>query len=409
MTAIWHLVIALSYALVAVALVVVVPQHFPAVGPDLALVIGGLALLAGALLHEVFWRFGRDTELVRHIRALHARQEEVVEELERARIEARNIHQALTQAGRMSGGTGNNLDEVVAEVRVLQGLVDQLWTRGEGKPQPTTPRAAPYTGNGVTPPTITLTREDDIEDAELLPIVREALGTGRVDLFLQPIVSLPQRKQRYFECFSRIRDTEDSVILPDRYIQMAEREGLITAIDNMLLFRCIQLIRKAQKQDATLRFFCNISRHTLADKTFLRDVAEFIRQNRELAPALVFEFSQADFDNIDPESWAYLERLAALGMCFSIDQVAAPALDGADLARRHVRFAKVEVSMLTANWDSDELDTVVLNLRNNLARHRIDLIAEKVETEKDLVELLEYNIDFGQGYLFGEPRVGSAD
>jgi cyclic-di-GMP phosphodiesterase TipF (flagellum assembly factor) len=35
----------------------------------------------------------------------------------------------------------------------------------------------------------------------------------------------------------------------------------------------------------------------------------------------------------------------------------------------------------------------------------IDLIAEKIETEKMLVELLEHNIDFGQGYLFGEPRM----
>jgi cyclic-di-GMP phosphodiesterase TipF (flagellum assembly factor) len=35
----------------------------------------------------------------------------------------------------------------------------------------------------------------------------------------------------------------------------------------------------------------------------------------------------------------------------------------------------------------------------------IDLIVEKIETEQMLVELLEYSIDFGQGYLFGEPRL----
>ncbi len=35
----------------------------------------------------------------------------------------------------------------------------------------------------------------------------------------------------------------------------------------------------------------------------------------------------------------------------------------------------------------------------------VDLIVEKIETERMLMELLDYHIDFGQGYLFGEPRL----
>jgi cyclic-di-GMP phosphodiesterase TipF (flagellum assembly factor) len=40
-----------------------------------------------------------------------------------------------------------------------------------------------------------------------------------------------------------------------------------------------------------------------------------------------------------------------------------------------------------------------------LRRHRIDLIATKVEDETRLLEILDYDIDFGQGFLFGEPRL----
>lgn len=47
----------------------------------------------------------------------------------------------------------------------------------------------------------------------------------------------------------------------------------------------------------------------------------------------------------------------------------------------------------------------MLALKAALDRHGIDLIVEKVESEKTLVELLDFQIDFGQGYLFGEPRV----
>ena len=44
-------------------------------------------------------------------------------------------------------------------------------------------------------------------------------------------------------------------------------------------------------------------------------------------------------------------------------------------------------------------------LKRRLDGAGIDLIVEKIETEQMLVELLDYNIDFGQGYLFGEPRL----
>lgn len=46
------------------------------------------------------------------------------------------------------------------------------------------------------------------------------------------------------------------------------------------------------------------------------------------------------------------------------------------------------------------------SLERALDRHGIDLIAEKIETEPMLLELLDYQIGFGQGYLFGEPRRG---
>ena len=44
-------------------------------------------------------------------------------------------------------------------------------------------------------------------------------------------------------------------------------------------------------------------------------------------------------------------------------------------------------------------------LKQRLNDNDIDLIVEKLEAEEDLIELLDYDIDFGQGYLFGEPRI----
>jgi cyclic-di-GMP phosphodiesterase TipF (flagellum assembly factor) len=39
-----------------------------------------------------------------------------------------------------------------------------------------------------------------------------------------------------------------------------------------------------------------------------------------------------------------------------------------------------------------------------LSRHGLNLIAERVENEKTVVQLLDYTVDYAQGFLFGEPR-----
>jgi len=233
----------------------------------------------------------------------------------------------------------------------------------------------------------------------VLATVREALRNDQVDLVLQPIVSLPQRKRRFYECFSRMRTDDGAMIVPEQYIALAERSGLITAVDNTLLFRCVQLIRKIQRKSQNVDFFCNISPHTLADSDFFVDFLDFLENNEELAPHLVFEFAQADFARWSKAGARLLERLSYLGCRFSLDQVNDMDLDTTALVKRRVSFVKVEADFLLRTLRDNAA------ILRSLRRRQIDLIVEKVEHEGRLLDLLEYDIDFGQGYLFGAPRL----
>src|SRR5690606_31553698 len=90
---------------------------------------------------------------------------------------------------------------------------------------------------------------------------------------------------------------------------------------------------------------------------------------------------------------------------YSLDQVSDLDLDPDLLAARRFRFVKVEAGRLLAPPPGME----PAELKNRLDSRGIDLIVEKIETEPMLVELLDLNIDFGQGYLFGEPRLSRPD
>jgi cyclic-di-GMP phosphodiesterase TipF (flagellum assembly factor) len=250
---------------------------------------------------------------------------------------------------------------------------------------------------------------EGLDEQTILDLVREGLRANAVELALQPIVSLPQRKRRFFECFSRVRTHDGGVIVPEQYLEVAERHGLVTAIDNLLLFRCIQTLRRIRKGNANVGFFLNISPNTLADRGFFRDFIQLMAQNIELAPALVFEFPQRALAEADDSLWRDLDRLAQMGFRFSIDQVTDLDLDAATLSGRHFRFLKLEAGRVTEAARSGLLGNDPKLLKRTLDSYAIDLIIERIETEPMLLEVLDLHVDFGQGFLFGEPRIAKSD
>lgn len=397
-----HLLIASAYFLLALAVALVLPAFVPGVSAPAGFIAGGVVLVAGALAHEAWARF--DAAEVTDDRFHHLRAE-----IDRLRADNLRLDGAI--AVLIEGGDSKakqDLDRVVSEVRVLQTLIEQLPTR-DAAPSAAFAQA---TGAGTV-------GEDGLDDSQVLEIVREGLKRDRVDLYLQPIVSLPQRKTRFYECFSRIRAEDGRVMLPDRYLDIARREGFVGAIDNLLLFRCVQLVRRAQSRNHSVGFFCNISANTLADRAFFSDFVEFMAANTELSRNLIFEFSQEDVDAHRAEIDEYISRLGRLGFYFSLDRVHdLTRLDIGLLSRKRFKYIKIDCAQLLdrnrpvdAAEDGAEagapaiIGINVAALKRVLDVHGIDLIAEKIESEQDLIELLDYRIDYGQGYLFGEPRI----
>lgn len=246
----------------------------------------------------------------------------------------------------------------------------------------------------------------------LLRMVQEALTDNRVDLYLQPIVSLPQRRTVYYESFSRLRDESGRVLMPAEYLSVAEPEGLMSNIDNLLLFRCVQIVRRLAKQDRKVGIFCNISLASLGDEAFFPQFLEFMQENKDLAGAVIFELGQDAFERRGPVEARHMARLASLGFSFSLDKVVDLDIDFQDLARADVRYLKVAAQMMMNELEEQDGKLVIASLPDlNAAdfasltrRYGIEVIVEKVEAEKQVAEILDLDIGYGQGNLFGEPR-----
>jgi cyclic-di-GMP phosphodiesterase TipF (flagellum assembly factor) len=244
---------------------------------------------------------------------------------------------------------------------------------------------------------------------ELLETIRASLEENRVDLYLQPIVSLPQRKLRYYEALSRLRAENGDVIMPAQYISVAGAAGLMSVVDNLLLFRCVQIVRRLTQKNRDIGIFCNISGETLADTEFFPQFLDYMATNRDLAGQIIFEFSQQAFLKAGPAGEKNLSALASMGFSLSMDHVESLKIDFLRLKAIGFRHIKVRCSTLTRGMSGSGADVAAEDFKKLLTRHGLNLIAERVEDEKTVVQLLDYAVDYAQGYLFGEPRAVRED
>lgn len=412
MSLILHIIIIASYFVFASAVALVAPRVVPSLSTDVAPLAAGVLFLGCAIAHLMFAQAERNKRLLQEMTVVRRQTREIAEDLLSTQTQALQMRQTVDQAGRAGE---QRVSEVIAEVKVLQGLIEVFSRKqeasalvaGEAQLAERPKLVAVEGGKAVSAPT----GDDfgDVDDPEVIDIVREALRLDRIDVYLQPIVSLPQRKSRYYECYTRIRSEDGTVIGPGQYIGVAEREGLVSAIDNLLLFRCVQLIRRTQKRNYDTAFFCNISRESLSDTAFIGDFVDFVSENPDLAPKLFFEFGQRDIETAPPATIGNLARLADLGFRFSLDQVTHLNLDIQGLSAKNFRFVKVDASFLLDRNDELVGDIAREDIKKMLDRDGLDLIVEKIEDERQVVELLDFEIDFGQGYLFGEPRLSRTD
>jgi cyclic-di-GMP phosphodiesterase TipF (flagellum assembly factor) len=308
------------------------------------------------------------------------------------------------------------VDPLAAEIGELGGLVRELADsvaahdaalRQSGALQRIAPAAmaaaeAPLAlseHDAVSPPVV-----HSMERGAALDLVTQALDNQRVDLYLQPIVTLPQRKVRFYEALSRLRTADGDVVPASAFVDAAEAAGLMPRIDNLLLFRAVQVVRRLQLKSRDVGIFCNISAATLIDAAQFRQFLDFVDANRALGDALTFEFTQSAYRNFGPLEQESLSALAERGFRFSMDHVADLRMEPRELADRSFRFLKVPAKLLLNKASGVQSDIHPEDLADLLARSGIDLIAERIENEATVLDLLDYDVRFGQGFLFSAPR-----
>ncbi len=246
--------------------------------------------------------------------------------------------------------------------------------------------------------------EDRAPTGDMLNVLNDAIEGGRVDLYLQPTVALPERKLRYYEGYTRLRTPADEIVMPRDYLPVAERERLMPIVDNVLLVKSVQFLRRLRAESRVKGVFCNVSVQSLLDPDFFPELVEFMEENSSLSESLTFEVSQPAILGLTRGELSFFDTLGALGYGFSLDHVGDLDIDFAGLRDRSFRFVKIDAKTFLHDMKEKGAALPASDMKSYLDGFDLQLIVEKVEDDADVGVLIDYGVELAEGFLFGEPK-----
>lgn len=241
-------------------------------------------------------------------------------------------------------------------------------------------------------------------DIYWVPIIRKALRDNDLFLVFQPVVELNTCDISHYEVLIRMRGDEGQTITPDQFIPVAERMGLIHAIDLWVVENAIDFLAALPAYLSRIALAINLSGTAFQ----YPDLLQVIRDKLELtwvdADRLTFEITEtAAVDNFE-RTRDMIHKIRDLGCKFALDDFGAGFCSFNYLKTFPVDYVKIDGQFIR-QLDVNETDRILVRSMVEIAgKLGKQTIAEFVETPSIALKLKELGVNLGQGYAFGKPE-----
>jgi EAL domain-containing protein (putative c-di-GMP-specific phosphodiesterase class I) len=234
--------------------------------------------------------------------------------------------------------------------------------------------------------------------------LREPLSDEQVVVRYQPMLDLATGRVASVEALARLRADDGTLIMPDDFIPLWERNGLVGQLGEIVLRRALQDLVSLRTEIGSerLRVAVNVSPHQLA--TGLCDLVRAELARNELAPgSLLLEITESAPIDTMPDAVNVLRDLHALGVGIALDDFGTGCTRLDQIRDLPIDTVKIDSSFVGRMVDT-EVDREIVEMIVALARRRhLTVIAEGVETVEQVEALGRLGCSQAQGFLFGRP------
>ena len=285
---------------------------------------------------------------------------------------------------------------------------NEAFTRKDGTICPVSYSAAPlrngWKANGV----VIVFRDASDEQAEGERIrreldalawvgrIRDGIDEDRLTLYSQPILPL-SGGQPSQELLLRMIGTNGEVIAPGSFLPVAEKYGMIAEIDRWVISQAARRAGSGQNVEA------NLSADSISDLSLLTFIEQELRDAGAEPANLVFEITETALMKDLEAGKAFITGLTDLGCRVALDDFGTGFASFTHLKTFNLAYLKIDVDFvrnLAADTSNQHLVKAIAQLAKDFG---YETIAEGVENAETLAMLIEYGVDFAQGFHIGHP------
>ena len=233
--------------------------------------------------------------------------------------------------------------------------------------------------------------------------LRQAIVTDQLFLTFQPKVDLSNGPVTGVEVLLRWRHPEHGIIVPDRFIPVAERTGLIVPLTLWVLQQSLLQCRDWKKMGLDIAIAVNLTMWNLETQELPNQIEALLRDTGVSPNNLELEITETSIMSDPQRVIRTLNEIRQLGVRFAIDDFGTGYSSFAYLTKLPVSCIKIDKSFvqnIETDRDSSVIVKSIIDLGHNLG---LKVVAEGVETKSAKKLLTAFRCDDGQGYYFCRP------
>ena len=230
--------------------------------------------------------------------------------------------------------------------------------------------------------------------------VVDGLEEGRLELWLQPVVTLPQRRTRLYETLPHLRARDGRVLGPDAVRSVLARRKRLERLDAMSLIQGLQVATHLASRRSEVRLGLALSRDALGNDAFLAGAASRLEADRPAAARIVFALAHGEAETLSAVEASGLDRLRRLVSGLVITEVPTLDCDWAAFVRRGFTYGTLDVETVLAPRPHATTAFLVAEA----ARAGLALVATGLAREQQIPDLLDFDVPLARGPALAAAR-----
>ena len=241
-------------------------------------------------------------------------------------------------------------------------------------------------------------------ETEISQAVTKAIEEKSFQVYYQPIYSVAENKYTKMEALIRLIDENLGFIPPDEFIPLAEKNGDILVIGEIVLEKVCEFIEQNEPEKKGINaIHVNLSVVQCMQENLHIRLMNIIDKYKVPYGLLDFEITETTADNTQVRLDEIMNSFKQKGIHFSLDDFGTGYSNQANIIRYPYSTIKIDKSLVWASETNPKATTLLNTTISMIDKLEMNSLAEGIETEKQKQELIKMGCDYLQGYYFSKP------